>query len=67
MVRHCINYICFVLQMNFDSRIVASDFQYPTIAVWDTRANQGLPLRELRLGPSRGKATCVQYSECGSD
>ncbi|MCI80681.1 hypothetical protein A2U01_0101952, partial [Trifolium medium] len=59
--------------MNFDSLIVASDFEYPTVAVWDTRV-EAHPIRELQLGVSlaqtdlfNAKATCVQYSEVSND
>ncbi|KAL6561193.1 hypothetical protein OROMI_016794 [Orobanche minor] len=48
------------------SCIVASDLEYPIVAVWDTRANNGLPVRELRFGV-HGEATCLQYSEFDSD
>ncbi|KAL6511271.1 hypothetical protein OROHE_020495 [Orobanche hederae] len=48
------------------SCIVASDLEYPTVAIWDTRANNGLPVRELRFGV-HGEATCLQYSEFDSD
>ncbi|WJX30926.1 hypothetical protein P8452_19413 [Trifolium repens] len=50
-----------------ESCIVASDFHYPTVAVWDTRENNGLPVRQLRLNHNGREATCVQYSEYGSD